>query len=659
LRSEITSVARLLSPVLTGAILCLPVWAQTGPRQVGEVLSEEIVPAQVAVYQLRDYLLGRIARPPAAVSASAWTAEAGRIRSRILKDVVFHGWPREWVDAPPKFEEVGTIAGQGYRIRKFRYEIVPGFQSAALLYEPEKLNGKGPAILDVNGHVGAPGKATEYEQKRSINFARHGVLTLALEWLACGELAQKENQHWFGGHLDLVGTHELGLFYLAMRKGLDYLYEHPNVDRARLGMTGLSGGGWQTIVLSSLDERVRAAVPVAGFSSMGTRIEVRKYGDIGDVEQSATDLLDGADYTHLAAMVAPRPMLLAYNAEDDCCFRAPQVKSLIYDGIKPIYKLYGAEESFAWHENRDPGTHNYQLDNRLAAYKFFSRQFRLPPIEEEVVDSDIRSFEELAVGLPADNFSILGVARKIAGGIDRGAIQAGDAAWASTERKRLSDVVRYRPVHANRVWTVAISKNKGLESKTYLFRMDNGLSASGVWLHSISSPNDGGATILLDDSGKKGTAVPAADRVNRGEQVLAADLAFTGEPWRDPEAWGFEQILHATGDRAIGLEAAQLIEMARWLRSNTGRKQVRVETSGIRTQSIALIAAALEPDLFSTVVVRNGMNSFSHLLEKPVEYAEAPDLFCLDLFKYFDLDRLAAIAAPAEIRSAKQVFALD
>ena len=65
----------------------------------------------------------------------------------------------------------------------------------------------------------------------------------------------------------------MGLFYLAMRKGLDYLYQHPNVDRARIGVTGLSGGGWQTIVLSALDERVRLAVPVAGYSSLVSRIE--------------------------------------------------------------------------------------------------------------------------------------------------------------------------------------------------------------------------------------------------------------------------------------------------------------------------------------------------------------------------------------------------
>ena len=67
---------------------------------------------------------------------------------------------------PPRFEEVAVIPGNGYRMRKFRYEIVPGFQSVAILYEPLNLHGKVPAILNSNGHVGPPGKSVEYKQKR-------------------------------------------------------------------------------------------------------------------------------------------------------------------------------------------------------------------------------------------------------------------------------------------------------------------------------------------------------------------------------------------------------------------------------------------------------------------------------------------------------------
>ena len=77
-------------------------------------------------------------------------------------------------------------------------------------------------------------------------------------------------------------------------------------------------------------------------------------------------------------MRAPRPTLLVHNAEDDCCFRAPVVKPLNYDAIKPIFRLYGKEEALGWHENTDPSTHNYQLDNRTQVYHFFSKAFNLP-----------------------------------------------------------------------------------------------------------------------------------------------------------------------------------------------------------------------------------------------------------------------------------------
>lgn len=635
-------------------------FAQSDAQQVGPILGEEILPPQVALFQLRDYILRYVAPPPNAMSAAQWTAEAKRLREYLLNDVAFHGWPKEWVNSPLKVEDLGVFAtGKGYRMRKLRYEIVPGFQSTAILYEPENLQGKVPAILNVNGHVGAIGKAVEYKQKRCITFAQNGMLALNLDWLGMGELSQKENQHWFGAHMDLAGIHELGVFILAMRRGLDYLYEHPNVDRSRLGMSGLSGGGWQTVFLSALDERITAAAPVAGFSSIRPRIEVRWYGDLGDVEQSPTDAFKDADYPHLVALRAPKPTLIIHNAEDDCCFRAPLVKPLNYDATKPLFKLYGKEDALGWHENTDPSTHNYQLDNRTQVYRFFSRAFNVPPFEEDQsVAAEIKSYDELVVGLPKDNLTILGLARKMAAQTNRLPIPAESAArarWASSEREKLRQVVRMEPVKIASPWAVAITKSKGVESFSYLFRMENGLSASGVWVKAIASPAHAPATIVLNDQGKKAAGAEVSDRVNRGEQVLALDLVFTGDAWQknDPQLW--EQFLHAVGQRPLGMEAAQLIAISRWMAEPSAGAKVRVEATGIRNQVAALTAAALEPELFSDVVVHEGMRSLGYLLEKPVEFHEAAELFCLDLYKEFDLDRLAAMAAPTRVSTQKFV----
>jgi len=615
---------------LFAGLLAASLLAQTQPRQVRPFLEQNLQSSDVVSFQLRQYLLKKAPKLPAASSAAQWTSETKRLRRSILDDVVFHGWPQEWVNAPPKFEDLGFIpSGPGYRMRKLRYEIVPGFQSTAILYEPEKIEGKIPAIVNVNGHVGPPGKAVEYKQKRCINQARQGILSLNLEWLLFGELDHPENRHWFGAHLDLAGANGVGLFYLAMRKGLDYLYDHPNVDRSRLGVTGLSGGGWQTIFLSALDDRVQAAAPVAGYASIVSRIE--RPADTGDIEQNPTDLLLHADYPQLTAMRAPRPTLLIYNAEDDCCFRAPLVKPYIFDQVRPFFRLYDAEALFGWHENTDPSDHNYQLDNRVQSYRFFTKSFRLPVAEKEIpVDGEVKTVEELRVGLPADNLTILGLARKLAGKIDH---RAGD-------RGRLKEIVRFRNVTVEHAWALNNSKAKGLETHSYRFDFSNGLSATGVWLKAIAASGQAPLTVLLNDEGKKAATVEASERLNRGEQVLALDLIFTGDAApQKPASSAYTQMLSTMGERALGIEAAQLAAVRNW----SSAAKARIDATGIRSQVAALVAAALEPSLFSEVVVHKGMDSLRHLFDAPVEYQAAPDLFCLDLYKEFDLDRLAAM----------------
>jgi len=610
--------------------------AQTQPRQVAEVLAPELQTPDVVAFQLRNYLMRKAPRLPEARRAEEWTAEARRLRRRVLEEVVFHGWPREWIEAPPRFEDLGPVpSGKGYRMRKLRYEIVPGFYSTAILYEPETLRGKVPAILNVNGHVGAPGKAVEYKQKRCIHQALQGMLALNLEWLGMGELTAKENQHWFGAHLDLVGANAAGLFYLAMRRGLDYLWQHPNADQSRIGVTGLSGGGWQTIVLSALDERVSAAIPVAGYSAIVARIE--RPADTGDIEQNATDLLTVADYSHLTAMRAPRPTLLIYNAEDDCCFRAPLVRPDIFDRVRPFFRLYGKEGNLSWHENTDPSDHNYQRDNRIQAYRFFARHFGLPAPETETpVDAEIKSREELAVGLPKDNLTILALARKLAAGLER----------RLAGRTELAATLRYQPARVAHAWALANTKRKELETRSYRFEFSNGLSATGVWLKAIAAAESAPVTVVLNDQGKKNAQVVVSDRVNRGEQVLAGDLLFTGDAApQKPGASSYAQMLATLGERALGLEAAQLCGIVAWL----GQRPVRVETAGMRSQMAALASAALEPGLFSEIVIRDGMRSLTHLLDTPIEYQTASDLFCLDLYKLFDVERLVELAAPAKV----------
>jgi dienelactone hydrolase len=646
------------TPFIVGCIVPLVMFvgassqttAHSTAHSVESVLEESSQPSAVTAFQLQSYLAKRIPRLPTTLSSDKWRSEEARIRNHVLEDVAFHGWPREWIGATPRFQETDVIeSDKGYRLRKFRYEIVPGFDSAAILYEPQKINGKAPAILNVIGHEVA-GNAAEYEQKRCINFAKRGIFALSLSWAGFGELAQPENGHDYAADLDLVGANALGFFYLSMRRGLDYLASLPQVDARRLGVTGLSGGGWQTTLLSALDERVAVAVEVAGIGALESNLT--RPVDTDEIEENATDLTQDEDYPFFVAIRAARPTLLIHNAEDDCCFRAALVKPYIYDQVRPFFRLFGKEDDLAWHENRDPGTHNYQLENREQAYGFFTKHFDLPITPNEIPsDDEIRPAEQLAVGLPQQNLTILGLARKLAGQIAQTAISTGSerALWIKSQREHLKDVIRYGPVSVENAWRTNNSKRLGLETLSYRFDFSNGLSATGIWLKAISAPSDGPVTIVLADEGYKAAAEVVSEHVNRGEQVLALDLLFNGATApENPADW--EMLVATTGNRPLGLEAAQLLAVAAWLRTNGGRRGISVVTEGIRNQVIAVTSAALEPTAFARIEGRESMGSLDYLLKNSVPFRSAPELFCLDLYRYFDLDRLSLMAVPTEVK---------
>ena len=124
--------------------------------------------------EVEAFCEARVVRLPAEDAAErkspeAWQKYADELRKDVLDKVVFRGEAANWRDCRGKVEWLDTIeGGDGYTIKKLRYEALPGLWIPGLLYEPAKLDGKVPVFLNVNGHDGN-GKAADYKQIRCIN----------------------------------------------------------------------------------------------------------------------------------------------------------------------------------------------------------------------------------------------------------------------------------------------------------------------------------------------------------------------------------------------------------------------------------------------------------------------------------------------------------
>jgi dienelactone hydrolase len=617
------------------------------------LLAREIISPRQTLLEVQEYVDARIPRMPAVATRADWEREAARLRNQTLERVVYRG-ATSWRDAPGGVTWLETVkGGPGYRIRKLRYEAVPGLWIPALLYEPEKLSGKVPVALAVNGHDGN-GKAADYKQARCINMARRGMLVLNVEWLGMGQLRAAGYRHGCMNQLDLCGASGLSVFYLSMKRGLDVLLAHDHADPTRVVVSGLSGGGWQTIVISALDTRVTLTNPVAGYSSFRTRL--RHFKDLGDSEQTPNDLATVADYTHLTALMAPRATLLSYNARDNCCFEAGYALPPLVDAALPIFRLYGKENALATHVNDDPGDHNFGKDNRQALYRMLGAQFfaqeRSYSAEEIPCGPEIQSRDALAVELPRDNADFNTLARGLSQSLPRvpPAPSERDAArkWQQEQRERLRAVLKARelPVRATKI---ATEEKAGHKAAYWQLKVGENWSVPAV---ELARGEPRGTVILVNDAGRKADGAAVERWLAAGWRVLAVDLFFFGEARIQERDWLFALLVATVGERPLGIQASQLAAVARWSQREHGSAPA-VAVTGPRLATVVLAAAALEPEAIRSVEVNESLGSLKQLIEENRTVDQMPEQFCFGLLEVADLKHMAALVVPRPLHFVK------
>jgi hypothetical protein len=597
----------------------------------------------------------RVPQMPACTTREEWEQHAERIRAAVLNNVILRGVPPTWWEGPVQVERLDRIpCGPGYTMERLRYEALPGLWIPAILYLPEKLEGQVPVFLNVNGHD-ENGKQAPYKQIRCINQARRGIIALNVEWLRMGQLKHKDNFHGRLNQLDLCGVSGLAPFYLSLKRGLDVLLALEHADPTRVGVAGLSGGGWQTIFISALDTRVTLANPVAGYSSLSTRLKVFK--DLGDSEQTPVDFALYADYAHLTALLAPRHALLTYNAQDQCCFVSATALPPLLAAAQPIYDLYGTPHHLSSHVNAEPGTHNFLQENREALYAQIGEAFfpNDPDYSEAEIPcgDDIKCSDELTVPLPEDNHTLHSLAVAAMQGLPLDAHIPVDSealeSWKTERRERLRQLVRYHEygVAAERIST---TQQDDLHISQWKLTCDDAWTVPLVEI-SRGAPRE--TTILITAEGRSALRDVVKPALAQGRRVLIPDLWYCGECHPIDREYLFALMLQAVGERPAGVQASQLAALARWSRAEFEHAPVSVQAHGDRTTQAALIAAALEPDVIQSTELIGPQTSLRQVIEQNLDFRDAPEQFTFGLLREFDIPHLRALARPGSVRTAE------
>ncbi len=627
--------------------LCLLLTVSAAPslEQIQEALDTDILTDKLPLEQVSAFAERRVPSIPDFDDPNEWRTYSDKLRREVLDKIVFRGnLAKFWRGSRSKVVWDETIENlPGYRIRKLRFEIIPGWWCPALLYEPLDLGEKKvPVVVNVNGH-GAKGKAIPAKQIRCIHQAKQGMLALNVEWIGMGQFSNRMS-HYQLAQLDLCGVSGLAPFYLNVERALDLLLKHPNADSKRVAVTGLSGGGWQTIFFSSLDTRVKLANPVAGYSSFKTR--ARHTSDLGDSEQTPNDLATLADYTHLTALLSGRALLLTKNAKDQCCFAAPHALPPLRDAASPKFKLLGREKYFRTHINHDPGTHNFEADNRRQLYKMLSHVFygneTAVGLKEKHTDKEIFNSEQLHVNLPKNNVDIHRVATYIANSLPIPV--PGSDPLAGVERHTCIPKL-HEILHTKRYEITAkklpAKKLKGVTVSPWQVQLGSEWTVPIVEFTPLRTT--GGTILILGDQGRTKLAKRVQLHLGKGQRVLALDPFYFGESKIRTHDFLYAILVAAVGERPLGIQTSQIAAIARWAKGRS-RKPVDIEAHGPRTSMIALLATTLDEKNIGKAHLHESLSSLKTIIHEGHGANKYPELFCFGLLEYFDVPELTKLA---------------
>ena len=246
--------------------------------------------------------------------------------SRKLKDLL--GKRPDRIPLEIRWKErvdLGTVTRQKVYVRSEENYWVPAYY-----FVPKTATSKTPAVVCLHGHSGIlpyiregddaqRKKSRDHDLDYAVYLAEHGYITLAAIQRGWNETALQDDQDR-NGHschrvtMDafLLGMTPVGLRCWDASRLVDFLEEQEIVDRKRIAVAGLSGGGTTGLYLSALEPRIRLAMIGGYYCTYRDSI----YSIYHCICNCVPDIMRWGDMREVAALFAPKPMLVISGTKD-------------------------------------------------------------------------------------------------------------------------------------------------------------------------------------------------------------------------------------------------------------------------------------------------------------------------------------------------------
>lgn len=269
------------------------------------ILALQQDPAQLRLVFLPDFS-----------SPAAFVRSTESYRQAFCRSI---GYPCPGVrpDEVPRFEKIGDD-GIGTYFRA-TIPVLPGIHAEGLYIVPKGLTGPAPLIIAQHGGAGSPelalfhGGANYHDMIRGA--VKRGYVVFAPQLLFSSPGLAKTNRVDTDRRLRLVGTTVTAVEVTKIVRSLDVLVQRPEVDAARVGMAGLSYGGFYTLVTTAIDPRIKVAVSAGYYGVQESRYAIDELSVPSDMEFPARfTLFRDSD---LVALICPRPLQIQAGDHDE------------------------------------------------------------------------------------------------------------------------------------------------------------------------------------------------------------------------------------------------------------------------------------------------------------------------------------------------------